>query len=103
MICETLYKLRRVAALSNSDHDLLRLQEMSPFVEVPSVLIYVGAHGPLFCSALQIKTWCDLSLSEVEQVLKEEDGKDSEEELNEKNNQFRTGRQNLHCLRAPGI
>lgn len=72
VICHQPYSLRVIANLSDSEHDPLRLQCMSHFVDFNSTLLDQGSHGCMISSALQFNTWNELLIWEVEEVLKHE-------------------------------
>lgn len=55
VMCNPPYSTCRIAELSNSQHDGLRLQDMSHIVEAHSEVMYVGVHEHLFCSTLQFQ------------------------------------------------
>lgn len=69
VMCDPPYSTRQIAEPLNLQHSRLGLQDMRDFVQFLFVLMDLGAHGLLFCSALQFKmrygfTGCGLGVFE---------------------------------------
>lgn len=67
VIGDPLYKTSRIAELPNSEQDRLVLQDMSNVVVFLLVMMDLGAHSPMFCFALQFKSWFELLVRTVEE------------------------------------
>lgn len=72
LICDPPYNPCLNAELSGLECDRLSLQDISQFVELLSAMMFMGAPGHLFCSALQFKTLYEVFVGEVENLMKEE-------------------------------
>lgn len=62
--------LRRILVLENLEYYLLRLQGVTQFVKVLSALVDVREHVNVVYNMLQFKTWCKMSVVEVNKVVK---------------------------------
>lgn len=76
--CDPPYNTRRSAELSISEHDLLGLQDLSHLVELLSALMHLSAQEHMFWSILQFKRWYELLVGKVQEVVKRQEGLDSE-------------------------
>lgn len=59
VIWDSLYNLRRMAALSYLEHGFLSLHYITQFVELISVVLHVGAQST--CLAMYCSSKCDMN------------------------------------------
>lgn len=75
---------------------------MGHFVEFPSLVMDLEAREHLFCSLLQLKTWYEVLVGEVKDVIKEEDVAENDEAQIQRTIGFEANIKSLHWMRAPG-
>lgn len=66
------YNMRRIAALPNSGHYFLSMQDTNQFVDDLSAAMDLSALLQIFCPPLQLKNWYEMLVSKVGTVLKKE-------------------------------
>lgn len=68
MMGDLLFIICSNGKVSNMEHNRLILRRICHIVEALSTVMDLRAHGYLFRSALQAKTWSDLPVREVKDV-----------------------------------
>lgn len=98
-LCDTLW----IAELSMSEPKRLNMQDMRYCVECLSAVVNVGAHGHLFFSLMQSKTWNELLVGEEEGVVMEERVVEIEEAWNKRTTVFQMTPKSIYYALVLGI
>lgn len=103
VISDQRYCTCQKAELSNSEHDLLGLQDLSHSVKWLSALMDLSAHEHMLYSALEFKTWNKLLVGEVKEEMKHEQVLESEEPAFQRTIVLEVEVEVLHNVRQLGI
>lgn len=76
---------------------------MSNFVKLLSAFRDLGPHRQRFCSKLQVNSWYELLVGEVEQVVTHEHGQESENPATQATTVYEQEAKVEHYVWVPGI
>lgn len=106
VLCYPIDNTSWVAESSRSKYERLSLKDICVHVDDMSVVIDLGAHGHILCSALQFKTWYEPLKGEIEDVVdrtNEEDVLMSNRPPTQKRTVFGVQAKALYNVRPPDI
>lgn len=69
VLCHPPWNTLQIAKFANYDNDVHSLKDMSLLFDVLSVMMDLGAYGQRFFSAFQFKTWYELLIREIGDVV----------------------------------